>query len=114
MLLRAGVCTLFRVSKSITLTQTQIDDRCQRVPDWQCSGSQLSRSLKFADFVTAFGCMAQIALIAERMGHHPDWHQVYNRLTICLTTHDAGGLTELDFELAQHIDAIVSQVALVD
>jgi len=95
----------------ITLTEAEIATRQSQIPEWECGDGELRRELKFKDFVAAFGCMAQIALVAERIGHHPDWHQVYNRLSVRLTTHDAGGLTELDFDLARHIDVIVAGVA---
>jgi len=62
------------------------------------------RSLKFADFNTAFAFMTRVALKAETMDHHPEWSNVYNRVEVLLTTHDAGGVTELDVTLAQFID----------
>jgi|SRR5690606_30741342 4a-hydroxytetrahydrobiopterin dehydratase len=66
----------------------------------------ITRSLRFADFGAAFGFMAHVALVAERMNHHPEWFNVYHRVDITLSTHDAGGLTSLDVELAQAIDRI--------
>jgi 4a-hydroxytetrahydrobiopterin dehydratase len=74
-------------------------------PRWRRDGDQLRRELAFADFVSAFGFMTQVALVAERMNHHPEWENVYGKVRICLTTHDAGGISALDFELAQAIDA---------
>lgn len=65
----------------------------------------IRRSLTFADFNAAFGFMARVALAAERLDHHPEWSNVYNRVEIVLSTHDAGGLTALDVELARFIDA---------
>ena len=64
----------------------------------------IERTLKFADFNTAFGFMTRVALKAETMDHHPEWSNVYNRVTILLTTHDAGGVTELDTTMARFID----------
>ena len=64
----------------------------------------IARSLRFATFAEAFGFMAEIALVAERMDHHPEWSNVYNRVDILLATHDAGGVTELDVSLAGAID----------
>lgn len=61
----------------------------------------------FADFAQAFGFMARVALVAEKMDHHPEWSNVYNRVTVLLTTHDAGGLSERDAKLASAIDAMV-------
>lgn len=65
----------------------------------------LVRSLRFADFNTAFAFMTRVALKAETMDHHPEWSNVYNRVEVLLTTHDAGGVTDLDLELARFIDA---------
>ncbi len=66
------------------------------------------KSFKFKDFTAAFGFMTQVALIAEKMDHHPEWSNVYNKVEITLTTHSAGGVTELDLTLAKAIDALVS------
>ena len=63
------------------------------------------RGLRFEDFAQAFGFMAQIALVAEKMDHHPEWSNVYNRVEVLLATHDAGGVTALDVTLAKAIDA---------
>ena len=65
------------------------------------------REFSFADFAQAFGFMARVALVAEKMDHHPEWSNVYNRVTVLLTTHDAGGLSERDAKLASAIDAMV-------
>ena len=65
----------------------------------------VERTLKFADFNTAFAFMTRVALKAETMDHHPEWSNVYNRVSVLLTTHDAGGVTELDTTMAQFIDA---------
>lgn len=70
-------------------------------------GKTITRRFAFADFTAAFGFMAQVALIAEKMSHHPDWSNVYNRVEITLTTHDAGGLTERDIVLARAIDGLI-------
>lgn len=66
----------------------------------------LERTFRFKDFVEAFGWMTRAALLAERMDHHPEWSNVWNRVSVTLTTHDAGGLTDLDIRLAQAMDAI--------
>jgi len=70
----------------------------------------ISRSFKFKNFNAAFGFMTCIALKAEKMDHHPEWDNVYNRVNITLTTHSAGGVTELDIELAAHIDTVARQL----
>ncbi len=75
--------------------------------DWRVDEGDrpaISRSLRFADFNTAFGFMARVALKAEVMDHHPEWSNVYNRVEVLLTTHDAGGLTDKDVTLARFID----------
>lgn len=69
------------------------------------NGRTIRRSFRFADFGEAFGFMARVALAAEKADHHPEWSNVYNRVDVTLTTHDAGGLTAKDFDLARKIDA---------
>lgn len=71
---------------------------------WKIEAGKLSKVFKFNDFVGAFGFMSQVALIAERMNHHPEWFNVYNTVKVELTTHDAGGITAKDFELAAAMD----------
>lgn len=71
----------------------------------------IEKSFKFADFKTAFGFMSSCALKAEQMDHHPEWFNVYNRVDVTLTTHDADGVTELDVELASFMDALASKLA---
>ena len=90
------------------LTADQRTQLPQLLPQWQLLNGKLRRELRFADFVEAFGFMAKVALIAEAMGHHPEWSNVWNRVVIELTTHDTGGLSSLDLELAQRIDALLA------
>jgi len=82
-----------------------------RVPNWKPVDGRdaISRSFKFKDFNEAFGFMTRAALVAERMDHHPEWFNVWNRVDVTLSTHDAGGLTELDIELAAAMDAFAGQ-----
>ena len=77
-----------------------------RVPEWSLSddAKAIERSFKFSDFTAAFAFMSRVALYAEKHDHHPEWFNVYNRVDIKLTTHDAGGLTEKDLSLAELID----------
>ena len=77
------------------------------LPNWVVNGDRLPRELQFKSFVEAFGFMAQVALLAESKNHHPNWSNVYNRVSIDLTTHDLGGLSSLDVELASAIDALL-------
>lgn len=76
------------------------------LPGWTLAGGKLHREFKFADFVAAFGFMARAALVAEKMNHHPEWSNVYNRVVVDLTTHDAGGVSERDFKLASAMNAL--------
>ena len=71
---------------------------------WVSAGTRIERTFQFSDFVTAFGFMAEVALVAERMNHHPEWSNVYGKVQVGLTTHDAGGLTELDVRLARFME----------
>ncbi len=89
------------------LTSAQIAALPADLPQWTLREGKLHRELRFADFSAAFGFMARVALAAEAMGHHPEWCNVWNRVTINLTTHDTGGLSNLDVELARRIDALV-------
>jgi len=75
---------------------------------WALADGKLHRRFVFADFVSAFGFMTQMALVAERMNHHPEWFNVYNQVRVDLTTHDANGITELDIELAGAMNTAAS------
>ncbi len=88
------------------LTAEEIESRLATLSGWELRGSKLHRELRFPDFVRAFGFMSAVALVAETKNHHPEWSNVYNRVVIDLSTHDAGGLTDLDFELARAIDSL--------
>ena len=80
-----------------------------RFPAWthEPTRDAITRQFKFDDFAQAFGFMASVAIIAEKMDHHPEWSNVYNRVDILLTTHDADGLSERDAKLAEAIEALV-------
>jgi 4a-hydroxytetrahydrobiopterin dehydratase len=80
------------------------------LPGWTVLDGKLHKEYKFADFVHAFGFMATSALEIEKMGHHPEWFNVYNRVTVDLTTHDAQGITAKDAELAKTLDKIAAQL----
>jgi 4a-hydroxytetrahydrobiopterin dehydratase len=78
------------------------------LPEWSYVDGKLRRELRFPDFVTAFGFMARVALCAERLDHHPEWSNVYGTVRIDLVTHDCGGISVLDLELARRIDALIA------
>lgn len=88
------------------LTDSDVQTRLSKLPHWSLVSGKLHRELKFANFVEAFGFMTQVALLAEKADHHPEWFNVYNRVSIDLTTHDAGGISARDFALATQIDAL--------
>jgi 4a-hydroxytetrahydrobiopterin dehydratase len=85
-----------------------IEKKLAELPGWDLSDSKLHREIKFGDFVEAFGFMARVALLAEAANHHPEWSNVYNRVEVYLTTHDAGGITERDFRLAAQINQLLA------
>ena len=78
------------------------------LPEWSILNGKIKREIKFADFNQAFGFMTRVALVAEAMGHHPEWSNVWNRVVIELTTHDLGGLSGLDVALAKRIDGLAA------
>jgi len=71
---------------------------------WVHEGEFITREYEFDDFITAFGFMTSVAILAEKADHHPNWQNVYNKVSISLSTHDAGGLTQKDFDLAEQIE----------
>jgi len=91
------------------LTPAERDAALADLPQWSLRADDLAieRELRFADFSAAFGFMARVALHAEKADHHPEWSNVYNRVAITLTTHDAGGLSARDVAMARAIDALV-------
>ncbi|KQV73164.1 4a-hydroxytetrahydrobiopterin dehydratase [Rhizobium sp. Root1220] len=88
------------------LERPAIDEELAKLSGWSldAEGASISRSFKFGRFVEAFGFMTEAALAAEKLDHHPEWFNVYSRVDVKLNTHDAGGLTELDFKLAAAMD----------
>jgi 4a-hydroxytetrahydrobiopterin dehydratase len=88
------------------LTPAELASAIAQLAGWTVIDEKLHKDFQFADFVTAFGFMTRVAIIAEKMDHHPELFNVYNRVRIDLTTHDAGGISAKDIELAQKIDAL--------
>lgn len=94
------------MTKQKKLTELEIQQRLARHPKWRIAGDRLHRELQFSDFKRAFGFMTSVAAIAEKRDHHPDWSNAYGKVVIDLTSHDVGGLTQRDFDLAAAIDEI--------
>ncbi len=86
------------------LSEFEIQEQLKEFNRWQYKKGSIVRKLEFVNFIQAFGFMTQVAIVAEKMNHHPEWSNVYNRVEIKLNTHDAGGITKLDFDLAKKID----------
>ena len=93
------------------LDEPAIEAALRTVPAWRRDGNTIRRHFEFADFRAAFSFMAAVAAIADALDHHPDWSNSYRKVDVALSTHDAGGLTVLDFELARRIDAAAAAVA---
>ena len=92
--------------KPVPLTEAETAALAASLPQWRVADGALRRSFRFADFSAAWAFMSRVALLAERHDHHPEWSNVYNRVEIALTTHDAGGLSQRDIKLAQAIDLL--------
>ena len=88
------------------LALEDIQQRLLTMPHWSIRDGKLYRHIQFLDFSQAFGFMTQIAIIAEKADHHPEWFNVYNRVDILLTTHDCNGLSQRDVTLAKKIDKV--------
>ena len=88
------------------LSTQEISAELAKLPGWSVEDGKLRRVFEFRDFTQAFGFMSQVALAAEKMDHHPDWSNSWNKVVIELTTHSAGGLTKNDFGLAARIQQI--------
>ncbi len=91
-----------------TYDEVGLSDHLSSLPGWSFSNQGIEKSFTFKDFIQAWGFMSQIAILAEKLNHHPEWSNVYNRVSIRLSTHDAGGVTDLDLRLAQQIEEIIA------
>ena len=93
------------------LTDIEIKQNLSDInPSWKLAEKKISREFLFKDFVQAFAFMSSVALIAEKMDHHPNWENVYNKVSISLYTHSVDGLTSKDFKLANQIDRILDLI----
>jgi 4a-hydroxytetrahydrobiopterin dehydratase len=87
------------------LSESEITARLHALPEWKREGDEIVRHYKFSEFIPAMAFVNHVAGLAEAMDHHPDILIQYNKVTLTLSTHSAGGLTDLDFQLAKKIDA---------
>ena len=91
-------------------TEAEIEEALAELGSWAVESGKLHREYRFRDFVQACGFMAQVALLAERSAHHPEWSNVYNRVVVDLTTHEAQGITQKDLELAREIEQVAARM----
>ncbi|MFD0861531.1 4a-hydroxytetrahydrobiopterin dehydratase [Sungkyunkwania multivorans] len=89
------------------LNEKEIQQHLESLPGWEYRDNAIETSLEFKDFKDAFTVMTRIAFEAESQNHHPEWSNVYNNVSIRLSTHDAGGVTKKDFELARAIEDVI-------
>jgi 4a-hydroxytetrahydrobiopterin dehydratase len=92
------------------LTPAKLKTALVELPGWKLKGGKLHREYRFADFVHAFGFMATAAMAIEKMNHHPEWFNVWNKVVVDLMTHDAGGITRKDVELAHLLEGIAPKL----
>lgn len=92
------------------LSGAELDAALAGLPGWTIDDGKLHREYKFPDFIHAFGFMTTAALAIEKMNHHPEWFNVYNRVSVHLTTHDAGGITSKDIQLAKLLDETANKL----
>lgn len=91
------------------LDEQAIQSALEQLPGWEIRNGKLHREYAFADFAHAVGFMATAAVLIEKRNHHPEWFNVYNRVSVDLTTHDAGGITQNDLDLARLLDSIAAK-----
>ncbi len=89
------------------LSELEIEEELKKLTGWSVKNNKLHKEFKFNNFNQAFGFMTRAAMEIEKMNHHPEWFNVYNRITVELTTHDAGGITKNDVNLARILNALV-------
>jgi 4a-hydroxytetrahydrobiopterin dehydratase len=90
-------------------TEPEIQEALAELGSWTIVDGKLHREYRFRDFVQAFGFMAQVALLAERAAHHPEWFNVYNKVVVDLTTHEAQGITQKDLDLAREMEEMAGR-----
>jgi 4a-hydroxytetrahydrobiopterin dehydratase len=92
------------------LNAAEINEALRELDGWSVVDGKVHQEFEFADFVQAFGFMTQVALLAERAAHHPEWFNVYNQVVVDLTTHEAQGITQKDLDLAREMEQIAQQI----
>ncbi|KGG19328.1 4a-hydroxytetrahydrobiopterin dehydratase [Prochlorococcus marinus] len=90
------------------IEQSQLDSFIEKNPSWIIDNKTIKKEFKFENFIEAFGFMSKVALLSEKIDHHPDWQNTYNKVIINLTTHDKGGITTNDIKLAESIDKLIN------
>ena len=90
------------------IDQNQLDYFIEKNPSWIIDNKTIKKEFKFENFIDAFGFMSKVALLSEKMDHHPNWQNIYNKVTIELTTHDKGGITNNDIKLAESIEELIN------
>ncbi len=101
-------CPQSLTAKTMPLNQTEIDQKIQTLPQWQQQDQTITRTFKFKNFVQAIDFVNKLVKPAEAAQHHPDLEISYNKVTVSLTSHDAGGLTQKDFDMAQTISKLAN------
>lgn len=100
------------MNRPIKLDDSDLARELSSLPEWTVSEGKLHREFAFLDFAGAFGFMASAALVAQAMDHHPEWSNAWNKVRVDLVTHDAGGITALDFKLARAMEDLVHRQQL--
>ena len=90
------------------IQQNQLDSFIEKNPSWTIDNKAIKKEFKFDNFINAFGFISKVALLSEKMDHHPNWQNTYNKVKIELTTHDKGGITINDINLAEAIDNLIN------
>ena len=91
-----------------SINQTQLNNFINKNPSWIVDNKTIKKEFKFENFIDAFGFMSKVAILSEKMNHHPNWQNTYNKVKIELTTHDKGGITSNDTKLAESIDKLIN------
>ncbi|MDX1492523.1 MAG: 4a-hydroxytetrahydrobiopterin dehydratase [Longimicrobiales bacterium] len=96
------------MSERRKLDENELAEALDELPGWSVEEGKLHKEFNFSDFIAAFGWMTSVALVAEKKNHHPEWHNVYNTVRVDLSTHDVGGITSWDVDLARAMDEAAS------